>query len=62
MYRQKDADSRTHLNNISGTGLLISLHHSSRKSAHMEIFDVSKKTHIRKIFSFCDVRGGKHDC
>lgn len=40
------------------TKLLVSLH-CSNSSANMEIFDLSKKGHMRKVYSFEEVLGSK---
>ena len=42
---------------ISGTKLLISLHHSSEKCAALEVFDLAKKGRPEKIYSFDEVIG-----
>ena len=44
---------------ISGTKLLISLHHSYNKSANIEVFNLTKKGRVEKIYSFEEVCGCK---
>mgnify|MGYP000889969115 FL=1 len=49
--------SHTHVKEIPNTKLLVSLHHNLEKAAGLEIFDISKKDQINKIYSF-EVFGG----
>lgn len=44
---------------IANTGLLVSVQHSYDTSASMEIFDVSRKGHPKKIYSFEEVHASK---
>ena len=52
-------DNWTHVKEISNTGLLVSVGYSVSKSANLEVFDVSRKGQVRKIFSFEEVSGGR---
>ena len=45
-------NSWTHVKQIPDTKLLVSLHNNWERSANLEIFDVSKKDQINKIYSF----------
>ena len=49
----------THVKEISGTRLLISLHHAATQSANIEVFDLAKKGRSEKIYSFGEVTGRK---
>ena len=49
----------THVKEIPNTKLLVSLHHNREKSANLEIYDISNKAHIRKIYSLGEVSGSK---
>ena len=51
-------NSSTHVKEIPNTTLLMSLHHNYEESAKLEIFDISRKDQINKIYSFEEVRGG----
>lgn len=51
--------SWTHVKEILGTRLLISLHYGFRSSANMEIFDLSKKRQMHKIYALGDTPGSK---
>ena len=44
---------------IANTGLLVSINHCSSVSANLEVFDVSRKEQVRKIYSFEEVSGGR---
>ena len=44
---------------ITNTGLLVSLHHSYKKSVNLEVFDATRKGQVRKIYSFEEVSGGR---
>lgn len=48
----------THLKEITNTDLLISVSHSYLKSANMEVFDLSRKEQVNKIYSYEEVQGG----
>jgi hypothetical protein len=50
----------THVKEISNTGLLVSLNQRYNKCAGLEIFDISQKQQVKKIFSFENVVGGKY--
>ena len=50
-------DGWTHVKEIPNTKLLVSLHHSYDKSANMAVFDISKKDHIKEIYSLGEVSG-----
>ena len=52
-------NSWTHVKEIPSTTLLVILHHKSRKSANMTVFDISKKDQIQEIYSLGEVSGGK---
>ena len=52
-------NSWTHVKEIPSTTLLVTLHHKSRKSANMTVFDISKKDQIQEIYSLGEVSGGK---
>lgn len=43
---------------ITNTGLLVSVEHSWGASANLEVFDVSKKGRVKKVYSFEEVSGG----
>ena len=60
-YNCKGAYSRTHVKEIPKTPYLISLHHSSLRSANMRIFDISKKGEIKKIYSLGQLNGGNNN-
>ena len=60
-YDESIVYSWTHVKEIPNSKLLVSLHHDCDRSANMEIFDVSKKNHIEKIYSHQDVLGGNND-
>lgn len=49
--------SWTHLKEISETGLLVSAHHDWRL-VNLEVFDISKKGKVKKIYSFEEACGG----
>ena len=49
---------RTHVKEIPGTKLFISLNHLPIKFAIMEIFDISKQDEEKKIYSTGDILGG----
>ena len=51
--------SWSHVKEIPGTRLLVSLHHLGYESANLELFDVSKRKQERKIYSFETVYGSK---
>ena len=40
---------------FANTGLLVSLHHDWNSSANLEVFDVSRKGQVKKIYSFEEV-------
>ena len=42
---------------IANTGLLVSVNHNERYSSNLEVFDVSRKEQVRKIYSFEEVSG-----
>ena len=44
---------------LSNTGLLVSVHHSPKKCANLEVFDVSRKGQAKKIYSFEEVYGSR---
>jgi len=44
---------------IANTGLLVSVHHCSSKSANLEVFDVSRKGQTKKIYSATEVSGSR---
>ena len=52
-------DSWANVKEISDTQLLISLNHVFGKLAKMELFDISKKDKVKKVYSFQEVSGGK---
>ncbi len=52
--------SWTHIKDIPSSGLLVSLHHSVMKSANMEIFDISQRGKVKKVYSFEEVLGSKY--
>ena len=54
----EDFSSWTHVKEIANTGLLVSVHHTSRNSANLELFDVSRKGQAKKIYSFEEVFRG----
>ena len=45
---------------LSNTPLLVSLHGSLDGAAKMEIFDISLKNRVNKVYSFEEVSGSKH--
>ena len=49
----------THVKEIANTGLLVSVHHCYNKSANLEVFDVSRKGHTKKIYSATEVSGSR---
>ena len=49
----------THIKEIPKTQYLVSLLHSYEKSASMEIFDISKKGKIKRIYTSEMLIGGK---
>ena len=51
--------SWTHVKEIANTGLLVSVHHCYDNSANLEVFDVSRKRQVKKIYSFEEVSGGR---
>ena len=53
-------DSRTHVKEIANTRLLVSVHHSYEVSANLEVFDVSWKGRVRKIYSFEEVSASRN--
>lgn len=55
----KDSYGWTHVKEIPNTKLAVSLHHSSLKSANLEIFDLSQKGQAKKLYSFEEVEGSK---
>ena len=55
----KDISSWTHLKEISGSNLLVSLHHSCYKSANIEVFNLANKGSPKKIYQFDEVIGGR---
>ena len=56
----QDGDySWTHVKEIPGTRLLVSVHHSFKTRAHLEVFDLSNKTKVKKVYSFEKILGGK---
>ena len=44
---------------IANPGLRVSINHCSSVSANLEVFDVSRKEQVRKIYSFEEVSGGR---
>ena len=52
-------DNWTHVKEIANTRLLVSMQHVGSKSANLEVFDVSRKGQVRKIYSFEEVSGGR---
>ena len=52
-------DNWTHVKEIANTGLLVSVRHSVGESANLEVFDVSQKGRVRKIYSFEEIPGGR---
>ena len=44
---------------IAHSGLLVSVYHSWKTSANIEVFDVSRKGQAKKIYSFEEVSGGR---
>ena len=54
-----DYSSWTHVKEIPGSKLLISLHHFSKKCANIEVFNLTKKGKSEKIYSFDEVIGCK---
>ena len=52
--------SWTHVKEIPKSPYLISLHHSYDESANMEIFDISNKGKIKKIYSLGQLNGGNY--
>ena len=52
--------SWTHVKEIPKTPYLVSLHHSETESANMEVFDISNKGKIKKIYSFGQLNGGNN--
>ena len=59
-YNCKADYSWTHIKEIPNTPYLVSLHHSYYKSANIEIFDISNKGKIKKIFSLGKLNGGNN--
>ena len=51
--------SWTHVKDMPKTNLLASLHHNYGKSANIEIFDISERDQIKKVYSLGEVTGGK---
>ena len=51
--------SWTHLKEISGSKLLVSLHHSLYKCANIEVFNLTNKGSPEKIYQFDEVIGGR---
>ena len=46
-----------HLKEIPNTELIVSVHHSWDVSANLEVFDVSQKEQVKKIYSFEEIPG-----
>ena len=51
--------SSTHVKEIPNSNLIVSLYHDIDASGKMEIFDISKRGKVKKIYSFGIVYGGK---
>ena len=49
--------SWTHVREIPGTKLLVSLHHSCYDSANLAVFDLTYKGKVNQIYSFEEVHG-----
>ena len=58
-YNCKESNGWSHVKEIPKIPYLISLHHSY-KNANMEIFDISNKGKIKKIYSSEQVNGSKN--
>lgn len=58
LFLTGDREQATHVKEITNTGLLVSLNHAFDVSANMQIFDVSKKEKVQKVFSFEEIEGG----
>ena len=56
----KDDYSWIHVKEIPNTRYLVSLHHSYKNAAYMEIFDISKKGQAKKIYTHEKLSGGKN--
>ena len=54
----QDTMNRTHVKEIPGTRLLVSLYHSFWNCAKIELFDLSCREKVKKIYSFEQVIGG----
>ncbi len=50
--------SWTLVKEIPNTNFLVSLHHNYKKSANLEIFDISKKGPAKKVYSLGEVKRG----
>mgnify|MGYP007122282732 CR=1 FL=1 len=50
----------THVREIPSTNLLVSLSHSSNKSANMKIFDISRKGQKKDVYSFEEILGSNY--
>ena len=48
----------THVKEIPNTKLLVSLSQYKNKAANMAVFDISKKDHIKEIYSLDEVSEG----
>ena len=44
---------------IANTGFLVSVYHFYDKSANLQVFDISRKGQVRKIYSFEEVTGSR---
>ena len=58
-YEDLYNNSWTHVKEISGTKLLISLHHNCSKSANIEVFNLVNKGRSKKIYSLSEIIGCK---
>ena len=58
-YNCKESNGWTHIKEIP-TPYLISLHHSYHEGANMEIFDISNKGKVKKIYSLGQLNGGNN--
>ena len=59
-YNCKERGSWSHVKEIPKTPYLVSLRHSYFENANMEIFDISNKGEIKKIYSLGQLNGGNN--
>lgn len=49
----------THVKEVTNTRLLVSVNYQWDQSAHLEVFDVSRKGQVKKLYSFEEISGSK---